>query len=154
MAVAPLAGLTRGFSGFGGAMIFMPLLAAIYDPRIAASPSCWSISCRPRRSPSRSPPLHLARGAPLSIAMAVGLPIGTGLAGARPDRAALVHRRVVLSVCRCWRRAGAITASRGCRSPSASDCSPASARRGADRGPPVILYWLGGGSSAETCAPI
>ena len=36
MAVAALAGLTRGFSGFGGAMIYMPLIAAIYDPRIAA----------------------------------------------------------------------------------------------------------------------
>ena len=36
MAVAALAGLVRGFSGFGGAMIYMPLVAAIYDPRIAA----------------------------------------------------------------------------------------------------------------------
>ena len=26
----------RGFSGFGGALIYMPLIAAIYDPRIAA----------------------------------------------------------------------------------------------------------------------
>ncbi len=29
-------GLVRGFSGFGSAMIYMPLIAAIYDPRIAA----------------------------------------------------------------------------------------------------------------------
>ena len=36
MAVAALAGLVRGFSGFGGAMIYMPLVAAVYDPRIAA----------------------------------------------------------------------------------------------------------------------
>jgi uncharacterized membrane protein YfcA len=35
-AVAALAGLVRGFSGFGGAMVYMPLIAAIYDPRIAA----------------------------------------------------------------------------------------------------------------------
>ena len=32
MAVAALAGLVRGFSGFGGAMIYMPLVAALYDP--------------------------------------------------------------------------------------------------------------------------
>ena len=36
MAVAAVAGVTRGFSGFGGAMIYMPLIATIYDPRIAA----------------------------------------------------------------------------------------------------------------------
>ena len=35
-AVAALAGLVRGFSGFGGAMIYMPLVAAIYEPRVAA----------------------------------------------------------------------------------------------------------------------
>ena len=35
---------------------------------------------------------------------------------------------VLEPACRCWRRAGAITARRGCRSPSASACSPASAR--------------------------
>src|SRR5438445_167816 len=29
MAVAALAGVTRGFSGFGGAMIYMPLISAI-----------------------------------------------------------------------------------------------------------------------------
>jgi uncharacterized membrane protein YfcA len=36
MGVAALSGLVRGFSGFGGAMIYMPLVAAVYEPRIAA----------------------------------------------------------------------------------------------------------------------
>lgn len=30
--VAFVAGLTRGFSGFGGALIFVPLVSALYDP--------------------------------------------------------------------------------------------------------------------------
>jgi uncharacterized membrane protein YfcA len=36
VAVAALSGLVRGFSGFGSALIYMPLVAAIYEPRIAA----------------------------------------------------------------------------------------------------------------------
>lgn len=34
--IATLAGLVRGFSGFGSALIHIPLMAAIYNPRIAA----------------------------------------------------------------------------------------------------------------------
>jgi uncharacterized protein len=36
MGVSILAGAVRGFSGFGSALIYVPLMAAIYDPRIAA----------------------------------------------------------------------------------------------------------------------
>jgi uncharacterized membrane protein YfcA len=34
--VTLIAGLVRGFSGFGSALIYVPLIAAIYEPRIAA----------------------------------------------------------------------------------------------------------------------
>jgi uncharacterized membrane protein YfcA len=34
--IAALAGLVRGFSGFGSALIHIPLMAALYSPRIAA----------------------------------------------------------------------------------------------------------------------
>jgi uncharacterized membrane protein YfcA len=36
LAVAFISGLVRGFSGFGSALIYVPLMAAIYEPRIAA----------------------------------------------------------------------------------------------------------------------
>jgi uncharacterized membrane protein YfcA len=36
IAVSLIAGLVRGFSGFGSALIYVPLVAAIYEPRIAA----------------------------------------------------------------------------------------------------------------------
>ena len=36
LAVALIAGLARGFSGFGAALIFMPLAGAILGPRVAA----------------------------------------------------------------------------------------------------------------------
>ena len=35
-AVSALSGLVRGFAGFGSALIYMPLVAAIYEPRVAA----------------------------------------------------------------------------------------------------------------------
>src|SRR5579862_559845 len=36
MAIAILAGVVRGFSGFGSAQIYIPLIAAVYSPRVAA----------------------------------------------------------------------------------------------------------------------
>jgi uncharacterized protein len=36
LAIAILAGVVRGFSGFGSSLIYMPLVAAVYSPRIAA----------------------------------------------------------------------------------------------------------------------
>jgi uncharacterized membrane protein YfcA len=36
IAIAGLAGLVRGFSGFGSALIYVPLMSAVYGPRIAA----------------------------------------------------------------------------------------------------------------------
>ena len=35
MAVAALAGLVRGFSGFGAALTFIPLASMVYDPRVS-----------------------------------------------------------------------------------------------------------------------
>jgi uncharacterized membrane protein YfcA len=36
LAIAGLAGLVRGFSGFGSALIYVPLMSAVYGPKIAA----------------------------------------------------------------------------------------------------------------------
>lgn len=36
LAISALSGLVRGFSGFGSALIYMPLVAAVYEPRTAA----------------------------------------------------------------------------------------------------------------------
>jgi uncharacterized protein len=153
MAVAALAGVTRGFSGFGGAMVYMPLIAAIYDPRIAAVTILLvdSVSATPfaiaelRRC-------TWSEVTPLSIAMAVGLPIGTWLL--------LVLDPIVLRWCIAavvlslvpilasgWRYHGKprlpITAGVGL-------IAGISGGAVLIAGPPVILYWLGGGHSAKT----
>lgn len=79
-AVAALAGLVRGFSGFGGAMIYMPLVAAVYDPRIAAvtilAVDFISTSPFAIREMSRC---NWREVWPISIAMAIGVPFGTWL---------------------------------------------------------------------------
>jgi uncharacterized membrane protein YfcA len=36
LGIAVLAGVVRGFSGFGSAQIYIPLIAAVYSPRVAA----------------------------------------------------------------------------------------------------------------------
>jgi uncharacterized membrane protein YfcA len=36
LAISVLAGLVRGFSGFGSALVYVPLMSALYGPRIAA----------------------------------------------------------------------------------------------------------------------
>lgn len=37
VAIAVLGGLVRGFAGFGSALIYIPLISAVYEPRIAAA---------------------------------------------------------------------------------------------------------------------
>jgi hypothetical protein len=153
IAVAALAGLTRGFSGFGGAMVYMPLIAAIYDPRIAAVTILLVdfVSATPfalaevRRCTWREV-------GPLSIAMAAGLPIGAwALLVLDPTVlrwciAAMVLALVPL-LASGWRYHGKprlpITLGVGL-------FSGVSAGAVLIAGPPVILYWLGAGNSAQT----
>lgn len=77
-AVAGLSGLVRGFSGFGGALIYMPLVAAIYDPRIAAVTllliDFFSSAPFTVREFKRC---NWREVLPISAAMAVAVPLGT-----------------------------------------------------------------------------
>ncbi len=78
MAVAALAGLVRGFSGFGGAMIYMPLVAAIYDPRIAAVTILLvDFVCSSPFALPETRRCNWREVVPISIAMAAGVPFGT-----------------------------------------------------------------------------
>ena len=78
LAIAVLAGVVRGFSGFGSALIYMPLVAAVYGPRTAAvtlliidtlgtAPftvrACWQCTWR--------------EVLPIYIAAAIAVPFGT-----------------------------------------------------------------------------
>src|SRR5436190_3731601 len=153
MAVAALAGITRGFSGFGGAMIYMPLIATIYDPRIAAVTILLVdlVSATPFAIPEVRRCTWREVG-PLSVAMAVGLPIGTwALLVLDPIVLRWCIAAVVLSLVPVlasgWRYHGPPTLP---ATIGVGLFSGVSAGAVLIAGPPVILYWLGGGSSAKT----
>jgi uncharacterized membrane protein YfcA len=149
-AVAGLAGLVRGFSGFGGAMIYMPLIAAIYDPRIAAVTILLVdfVSSTPFAIPEFRR-CNWREVVPLAIAMAVGVPFGTWVLIMLDPIilrwcVALLVLSLVPVLASGWRYHGAprlpVTAAVGLFSGFAAGAVQIA-------GPPVILYWLGGGHS-------
>jgi uncharacterized membrane protein YfcA len=148
-----MSGLVRGFSGFGGAMIYMPLIAAVYEPRIAAVTLLLVdfLSSTPfvlfefRRCTWREV-------LPISAAMAVTVPFGAYLLIVldpivlRWIIAAMVIG-LVLVLMSGWRYRGPsslpITAGVGMISGVGAGAAQIA-------GPPVILYWLSRGNSATT----
>ncbi len=152
-AVAVLAGLVRGFSGFGGAMIYVPLIASIYEPRIAAVTILLvDFVCS---TPFAIPELRRCvwrEVIPISIAMVAGVPAGTWLLltldpiALRWLIATLVLGLVVVLISG-WRYRGQprlpLTLGVGL-------FAGASAGAVQIGGPPVVLYWLSRGNSAIT----
>jgi uncharacterized membrane protein YfcA len=149
--VSALAGAVRGFSGFGSALIYIPLVAAIYDPRVAAvtlllvdfvSSAPFSISSFRR--------CNWREVLPVSIGMAAALPLGALILlmvdpiALRWGIAALVIT-LLAALASGWRY-------HGNPATSASLAVGAVAGFGAGAvqiaGPPVILYWLGGPGKA------
>jgi uncharacterized membrane protein YfcA len=149
LATALVAGLARGFSGFGGALIFIPVASAVIGPRSAAPlllivdavtalgliPDAWR---RARRTEVGT----------MSLGAVLGVPFGTYVL-ARFDALTLrwgitiVVASLLVLLVSGWRYHGrpsaALTAGVGCL---AGFCSGA-AQIG---GPPVVAYWLGGAS--------
>ena len=75
--MAALAGLVRGFSGFGSALIYMPLIAAVYSPRVAASTLLLiDTLCSPPFALQAMPQCNWREVVPVSVAGAVALPFG------------------------------------------------------------------------------
>ncbi|ANP88654.1 sulfite exporter TauE/SafE family protein [Rhizobium leguminosarum] len=139
MAFAFIAGLARGFSGFGAALIFIPLGGAIVGPKLISPillvidgiatlgmiPPAW-------RGANRREVLIMAAGA------ALGVPAGTAML-ALLDPTILRWSITIIAIALLallvsgWRYHGA---------PSAP-LSSGAAQLG---GPPVVAYWLGGKS--------
>src|SRR6185295_8183272 len=78
VAIAALSGFVRGFSGFGSALIYIPLIAAIYEPRIAAPTLllidlAGSVPFTIRELPR----CNWREVAPVTTAAALAVPLGT-----------------------------------------------------------------------------
>ena len=143
---AVIAGLARGFSGFGGALIFMPLASTVIPPIVAAPlylvfdavmtfpliPKAWREADRPR--------VYV-----MVAGTAIGSPIGAWLlVHSDPDTARWGISLIILCMLAVlmsgWRYHGtphkAVTVGFGALSGFVSGLSQMG-------GPPVVAYWLG-----------
>jgi uncharacterized membrane protein YfcA len=151
--IAALSGLVRGFSGFGSALIYIPLISAVYEPRIAAATlllidfvgsTPFSIRELPR--------CNWREVGPVTIAAAAMIPVGT-LALIFVDPVIL---RWVISVMvgvlllvliSGWRYRGKPTLPVMALVGASSGLGSGAVQIA---GPPVIIFWLGGQHDAIT----
>jgi uncharacterized protein len=149
--IAALSGLVRGFSGFGSALIYMPLMAAVYDPRTAA------VTLLLIDFVSATPFAIRALGQctwrevlPIWIAAAVGIPFGTmALLVVDPTILRWFMALLVLALLAIlmsgWRYRGEprlpLTLGVGLFSGFGGGAVQIA-------GPAVIIYWLGGNNPA------
>lgn len=151
VAIAFLSGLVRGFSGFGSALIYIPLMAAVYDPRVAvvsllmidfvaSAPytvrEFWRCDWR--------------QVVPVWIAATIAVPLGTWAlivvdpAVLRWSMAALVITLLAILISG-WRYHGRphVTATAGVGLFAGFGAGAIGIA-----GPPVIIYWLGSSSAS------
>jgi hypothetical protein len=151
--VAAAAGLARGFSGFGAALVFMPAASALVSPALAAAvlliaDGILSMGFLPRawRLARRKDAMLMAAGA------ALGVPAGTLVlnhADPLPLRWAIagIAMAMLLLLASGWRYHGTprpgVTTLVGCVSGLLGGLAQLS-------GPPVVAYWLSGKEAHAT----
>ena len=150
-AIALVSGAARGFSGFGSAMIYIPLVAAVYEPRIAAATMVLiDLVCAFPLAVRAVPQCSRREVIPISLAAAVAVPIGAWvLLVADPVMLRWIIAGVVAVLLAVlvsgWRYHGrprlAATIGVGLLSGLGSGAVQIA-------GPPVIIYWLGGAGQA------
>jgi hypothetical protein len=153
LGVALIAGLVRGFTGFGSALIYIPLIASIYGPRTAAA-SLLLIDtlCSLPFAIQATPHANWREIAPVSIGAAIALPLGVG-ALAVVDPLVLrwfISLLVLAAVCALvagWRYHGKPTTLAALATGVMSGIGAGAAQIGA---PPLLVFWLGGNNSAAT----
>jgi len=146
-AAALVAGIVRGFSGFGAAMIFMPVAGALWDPRAAVVMILVFDNIAALPLVRRALPLCAWRDVlPMAAGAAIGLPIGARLLAVADPHVlrwaigALILATVVAMALRLRPR---LPESRA----AAAGVGAASGLAGGSTGlsgPPVVLFWLSG----------
>ena len=151
LATAFIAALARGFSGFGAALIFLPLAATVTDPKIASpllliTDAVLAVGFIP-------PALRIADKREVGImglGAAIGIPLGT-LILVRTDPLHIRWAIVVLATAMLallmsgWRYRGKPTAPLSFTVGGFAGVCSGAAQVG---GPAVIAYWLGSTSPA------
>jgi len=148
---ALVAGVTRGFSGFGGALIFVPLISALFGPKVAA-PTLLIVDTA-LTLPFVAAALRACiwrQVAPLALGAMVAVPLGVALlqhVDAIALRWALAGLSLVLLALLIsgWRHSGRhglpTTLAVGALAGTLGGAAQMS-------GPPVVAYWLGSGQPA------
>lgn len=149
--VAALAGLVRGFSGFGAAMVFVPLASVMKGPEVAVpllflvdSLATLPITVSAFRRCTWAEILPLLAGATLTIPLGVALLVSADPVVMR-WLISLLILAAVLALGTGWRLrrelpllgTAAVGAAAGITGGAASLA-----------GPPLVLFWLGGQSGA------
>jgi hypothetical protein len=151
--IAALAGMVRGFSGFGSALIYVPLISAVYGPRVAAPTLLLidSIASLPFAIQAM-PQCNWREVTPVTIAGVAALPLGV---------AALVYLDplvlrwfistlvliAVTTLAAGWRYHGRPNLAASLGVGVAAGFGGGAVQIGA---PPLLVYWLGGQNSAAT----
>ncbi|MEI9804805.1 MAG: sulfite exporter TauE/SafE family protein [Pseudolabrys sp.] len=153
LGIAALAGLVRGFTGFGSALIYIPLVSAVYGPQVAAPTLLLidTISSLPFAI-KVIPQCNWREVTPVTIAGALALPFGV---------AVLVYLDPLLlrwficvlvlialaALAAGWRYHGKPTVAASLGVGALAGFGAGAAQIGA---PPLLVYWLGGQNSAAT----
>jgi uncharacterized protein len=151
--IAVLAGLVRGFAGFGSALIYMPLISAVYSPRLAA-PTLLLIDtiCSFPFALQAIPHCNWREVRLVMIAGALGIPLGIAALvyiNALPLRwfIAVLVLIAVAVLASGWRYHGRPTVAASLGVGALSGFGAGAVQIG---GPPLLVYWLGGQNSAVT----
>lgn len=147
VAISLLAGTVRGFSGFGAALVYIPLVAAVYSPRVAAatlmlidfvSSFPFAVRALPLASWHQVIPIMLGAMATLPVGALALLLIDPVLL--RWIIAALVIAALA-ALASGWRYHGRPRLPAGLLVGGLSGLTSGAAQMG---GAPVVIYWLGG----------
>jgi len=153
LVIAVVAGLVRGFSGFGSALIYMPLISALYSPRIAA-PTLLLIDtiCSLPFTLHAAPQCNRREVAWVSLAGFTFLPLGA-LALIYVDAIWLRWLIVVLVLAALatlmfgWRYHGKPTVAAALFTGAFSGFGGGAVQIAA---PPLLIFWLGSANKAAT----
>lgn len=153
VAIAALSGLVRGFSGFGSALIYMPLISMVYGPSIAA-PTLVAIDsiCALPFALQAAPQCTPREVAPVSIAAALVLPIGAmALVAIDPLTLRWAVAAAVLAALAAlmsgWRYHGRPTLAASLVTGALAGFGAGAVQIGV---PPLLVFWLGGANKAVT----
>jgi uncharacterized membrane protein YfcA len=150
--IAVIGGAVRGFSGFGSALIYVPLIAAVFSPRVATcSFVLLDFVCVVPFAARALPHVHWREVLPAYIAAALTVPLGTLTQQAVDPIVlrwgmALLVLGFVAALASGWRYPFKPSAPAAIGAGALSGFTGGAAQLG---GPPIILYWLGGASAAS-----